>query len=154
MTNHQSKTLSDAGSARPFARPCAQGRSPSPEMFRARHRRRRPAESSAPDSIAGPGLKPRRGGLFIANVHTSLLCFCFSAVRLREYRSAEAETPPTSSLVRILRIRAAEKQKQGVERTAGTYKQATRTGFEQRCSAELLSGKDQRGRALSIFRSL
>src|SRR5437773_10067517 len=98
MTNHQSKTLSDAGSARPFARPCAQGRSPSPEMFRARHRRRRPAESSAPDSIAGPGLKPRRGGLFIANVHTSLLCFCFSAVRLREYRSAEAETPPTSPI--------------------------------------------------------
>src|SRR5439155_15319891 len=80
---------------------CARPRSSLPEMFRARHCRRGPAESSAPDSIAGPGLKPRRGGLFIANVHTSLLSFCFSAARLREYRSAEVETPPTSSLVRI-----------------------------------------------------
>ena len=144
MTNHQSKTLSEAGSARPFARSCARGRSSLPERFRARHRRRGPAESSDPDSIAGPGLKPRRGGLFIANVHTSLLSFCFSAARLREYRSAEAETPPTSSLVRILRNRAAEKQKEGVEGLLAPINRPPLRGLSNGCSAELLSGKDQR----------
>src|SRR5437879_8181233 len=62
--------------------------------------------------MVGQGLKPRRGGLFIANVHTSPLSFCFSAARLKQYRSAEAKTLPRSSLVQILQIRAAEKQKE------------------------------------------
>src|SRR2546422_5782911 len=83
----------------------------------------------------------------IANVHTSLLSFCFSAARLREYRSAEAETPPISSFVRILRIRAAEKQKEGVEGLLALINRPPLRGLSNGCSAELLSGKDQRPRA-------
>src|SRR5438552_2307251 len=98
-----------------------------------------------------PGLKPRRGGLFIANVHTSLLSFCFSAARLREYRSPAAEMPPTSSLVRILRIRAAEKQKEGVEGLLAPINRPPLRGLSNGCSAELLSGKDQRPRAQQRF---
>src|SRR2546422_1897039 len=89
--------------------------------------------------MVGQGLKPRRGGLFIANVHTPPLCFCFSAARLKQYRSAEAKTLPRSSLERILQIRAAEKQKEGGEGLLAAINRPPLRGLRNGCSAKLLS---------------
>src|SRR5437667_8075327 len=93
--------------------------------------------------MVGQGLKPRRGGLFIANVHTFPLSFCFSAARIWRICTRLDLSSVLASALRYCLSRTAEKQKEGGEGPLAPINRPPLRGLSNGCSAELLSGKDE-----------